>query len=434
MSTPSSALLIRNARILDATAALDHVADVMVDAGCITAIEAPGLLPDTAHATIDASGCWLMPLAVDLAARLREPGQTHKATLASEVPAALAGGIGTVILPPDTQPVIDSPAVVDRIRRLTSAFPSLRISMLGALTRGLEGEALSELGSLKAAGCVGFAQCRSPIADHLFARRALEYARGLDMTVHVTAQDASLSRGGCAHEGAIGTRMGLTPIPVSAEVLALRTWISLVEDTGARIHVGRISCARSVELLASARQRGLPITADVAAHQLMLTDAALAGFNAQAHVIPPLRSENDRLALTEGVRGGVIDAVCSDHQPHELDAKTNPFPMTESGASGLDTLVATVCELAMNGVLTPLQAAQRLSSGPAAIVNQAVNSFAIGAVADFTLVDPAKSWHLSADTMRSAGHNSPMLGHRFPARVVRSWVGGIEVFSLETRP
>ncbi|HSW13856.1 MAG TPA: dihydroorotase, partial [Solimonas sp.] len=374
--------------------------------------------------TLDAQGLWLMPGLVDLAARCREPGQTHKASFRSEIPAALSGGITSIVLPPDTSPAIDPPAIVTRIQRSVKAAGPLNVYMLGALTKGLDGEALSEMAALKQAGCVGVGNGLAQLSNSLIVRRALEYANGLGLTVHVFAQDAALSNGGCAHEGPVGTRLGLPPIPAAAEVAALRLWISLVEDTGASIHVGRLSTAKGAGLIESAQKRGLAVTADVAVHQLFLTEDDVDGFNAQCHVIPPLRSNEDRDALREAVRRGVISAICSDHQPHELDAKTNPFPQTEPGISGLETLLPLALRYAGDVGLAPLELAARLCSGPAAIAELAAGSLAVGASADLLLLDPKARWRLQAGSLLSAGRNTPFDGSEMHGRVVRTLIRG----------
>lgn len=422
LPSPDS-LLISNARLLDPAKGYDGKGHVGIRDGVI--VHAGRNKPSASFdQVLDAKGLWLMPGIVDLAARLREPGASHKATFRSEFAAALAAGITTVVLPPDTQPVVDTPAVVDRIRGTAAQAGSLRVCVLGALTQGLNGEALASMSALKKAGCVGISNAMAPVRDALVARRALEYAHGLGLTVHVFAQDPALANGGCAHEGPVATRLGLPPIPVAAEVAAIRLWISLVEDTGARVHFGRLSTARGAELIANAQARGLPVTADVAAHQLFLVDADVEGFNAMAHVIPPLRTVADRDGLRAAVSSGVIGAICSDHQPHEADAKINPFPLTEPGISALETLLPLTLDLVHAGILSPLQAAERLSRGPAVIAGIAGGSLDKGAVADLVLVDPAAEWNLQPATMLSRGRNTPFAGRTFRGCAVRTLVGG----------
>lgn len=402
-------LLIREARILDPSDGYDAVGFLGIRDGRIVYRDTQP--PHESFAEVlEARGKWLMPGAVDLCARLREPGATHKATMKSESPVALRSGITALCMPPDTLPVVDTPALVNRINRIAKAARGAHVYVLGALTQGLLGQALAEMSALKQAGCVGVSNANVPLASTLMARRALEYASSLDLTVHVQALDAALAHDGCAHEGAVATRLGLPGIPVAAETLAIRQWLSLVEDTGARVHFCRIASQRAVGLLESAKARKLPVTADVAAHHLFLTEADLEGFNADCHVIPPLRAESDRLALRDGLASGIIDAVCSDHQPHETDAKVNPFPLTEPGISALETLLPLVFTLVGEGLLSPLAAAERLSMAPAAILGIQAGTLALQAPADWVLVDPRREWRLRRADLQSAGRNTPFDG------------------------
>lgn len=417
MSNSPSSLLIKNVRLLDPAGASDAVTNVLLREGAIAALGAAALA--AGGESLDGSGQWLLPAATDLAARLREPGATQKASIASEARGALAAGVATLCVPPDTKPVADTPALIDRIHAKAAQAGAARVLVLGALTQGLGGEALAELSALKAAGVVGVSNGQRPLSNALVARRALEYAQGLGLTVHVQALEPALANGGCAHEGAIATRLGLAGIPVAAEVAAIRQWISLVEDTGGRVHFGRLSSARGAELVESAQQRGLPVSADVAIHQLFLTDAALEGFNAQAHLLPPLRSEDDRQALRAALARGVIAALCSDHQPHEPDAKINPFPLTEPGTSSVETLLPLAVELFHQGLLTPLQMAQRLSLGPATVLGQALPALQTGTRLPLVLLDPQARWTLRPQEMLSRGRNSLFAGREFQGRVLR---------------
>jgi dihydroorotase len=418
-----TSVLIKHARILDPAANSDAVGCLGFRNGRIDyrGARAPKAPYDE---VIEAKGLWLMPGVIDLCARMREPGHTQKATMRSEAKAALAAGITALCLPPDTRPVIDNTAVVNRVNRIAKAAAGAYVYMLGALTRGLEGQALSEMSALKQAGCVGVGNGLAPVANTLIARRALEYASSLGITVHVVPLDTDLANGGCAHEGAMATKLGLAAIPASAEAVAMRQWISLVEDTGARVHFGRLSSERGVALLELAQGRGLPVTADVAAHQLFLTDADIDGFNAMNHVMPPLREARDRDALRAAVKSGVIAAICSDHQPHEADAKINPFPLTEPGISALETLLPLSLRLIQEGLLQPLQAAARLTQGPAAILGIERGGLQVGAAADLTLVDPACAWRLEPAQMLSRGCNTPFAAAAFTGRALNAWSGG----------
>lgn len=424
-----SSLLIANARLLDPASDTDTAGFVAVRDGLIAHAGSKAPAGKWTE-TVEADGRWLMPGAIDLCARLREPGAVHKATVASEIPAAQAGGITTVCMPPDTRPVLDTPSVVDRVRaRVAKAGGGLDVELLGALTQGLAGEGLPDMAALKAAGVVGVSNAEAPLANLLIARRALEYAAGVGLTVHVRPQDPALAGNGCAHEGAVATRRGLPGIPAAAETVALAQWLALVEETGARLHVGRLSTARGAEMIAAARQRGLPVSADVAAHQLFLTEDAVDGFDPSAHVVPPLRTAADREALRAAVAAGTVEAICSDHQPHEADAKINPFPLTEPGVSGLETLLPLVLQLVHDGVLSPLAAAARLTQGPAAVLGRAAPRLARGAAADLVLVDPRARWTVRGTEFRSAGHCTPFEGRTLRGRAVRTLHRGATVFS-----
>lgn len=422
-----SSVLFANVRLLDPASGFDGIGFLGVRDD---RIESMGASAPTGRfdETIDGKGLWLMPGIVDLAARFREPGASHKATFASETRAAQAGGITAVTIPPDTNPPIATPAIVDRIRGIAARQGGLDVHVLGALTANLAGEALAEMSALKQAGCVGVGNAAYPLRDSLVGRRALDYAQGLGLTVHVFAQNPALANQGCAHEGPVATRLGLPPIPVAAEVSAIRFWISLVEDTEAAVHFGRLSTARGAEMVENARVRGLPVTADVAAHQLFLTAEDVEGFNAMCHVQPPLRSREDRDALREAVRRGTIGSICSDHQPHEADAKINPFPLTEPGISGLETLLPLAIELVRENVLSPLEAAARLSRGPAEVLRVDAGRLTPGAPASLVLLDPEGQVAIDPKRFVSNGRNTPFTGRRLHGEVRRTLHAGTTVY------
>lgn len=423
----AESLLIAGARLLDASQDLDDTGFVALESGVIAHAgrKAPKGKFDR---TLDASGQWLLPGLVDLCARLREPGATHKGTIRSEAAAAQAGGIATLVMPPDTRPVIDTPSVVDRIQSRVARVGGIDVRVLGALTQGLGGEALPDMAALAAAGVVGVSNAFAPLANLLIARRALEYAQGVGLTVHVVPQDWALAASGCAHEGAVATRLGLPAIPAAAETVAIAQWLALVEETGARVHFGRLSTARGAEMIAAARKARLPVSADVAVHQLFLTDADLTGYDAACHVIPPLRAAADRDALRAAVRQGVIEAICSDHQPHEADAKINPFPLTEPGVSALETLLPLALQLVREKVLTPVQAAARLTAGPAGVLGIEAGALRVGAPAHLVLVDPAARWTLRGGALRSAGQCTPFEGRPFQGRAALTLHAGRTVY------
>jgi dihydroorotase len=424
-------IAIIGARVLDPVARLDEVTDVYISDGTISHVGNEEPLGWREQERIEARGLWLMPGIVDLAARLREPGQSHKATIASEMQAASTAGITSVCIPPDTDPVIDTPAVVEWIRQRSGATAPVHIHVLGALTQKLGGEVISAMAALKDAGCVGVSNARRAIGNSLLLRRAMEYAATFDLTVHLCPQDHWLKNGGCAHEGPVATRLGLAGIPEAAETVAVARDLALIEQTGAQAHFCRLSTRRAVEMIAEAQARGLAVTADVSAHQLFLTDNDLLGFNSLCHVDPPLRSTMDRDALRDAVRSGVVGAVCSDHQPHEPDAKTNPFPATEPGISAFETLLPLVMKLVDDDELDLLDAVHRLTAGPAQVLGLETGQLRAGAAADLCLVDPERKWTFETGAMRSAGKNSPFGGWEFKGQVAATVVNGAIVYRAQ---
>lgn len=419
-------LAIRGGRVIDPANGLDGVQDIYIDQGRIAALGAPpdGYTPDR---EIDARGLVVCPGLVDLCARTREPGLEHKATIASETAAAAAAGITTLCCPPDTDPVIDTPAVAQLVRQRAEAAGFARLVPLGALTRKLAGEALSEMAELRDAGCVGVSNV-SPVVNSQILRRALEYAATYDLTVFLNPVDPWLADAGCVHEGAVATRLGLAGIPEAAETAAVARDLALITQTGVRAHFCRLSTAAAVRMIARAQYDGLPVSADVSAHHLILTEESLDYFDSQCHVLPPLRTPRDQEGLTDGVVRGVIAAVCSDHQPHEPDAKQAPFAATEPGISGLETLLPLTLRLVAIGALALPEAIERLTSGPAQILRIAAGTLAPGAVADVCIFDPEAKWRLSAAEMRSQGRNTPFLGTELTGRVMHTVLNGRVVF------
>jgi len=420
---------ISGSRVIDPASGTDAEHDVFIAAGRIAAIgnSPDGFSPDL---EIDASGCIVCPGLVELSARVREPGQENKATIASESRAAASGGITTLCCPPDTTPVIDTPAVTELIRLRAETTGLTRIVALGALTRGLAGEQLSEMAALRKAGCVGVSNALQPLANPLVLRRAMEYAATFDLTVFLHADDHWLSNGGCAHEGRVATRMGLPAIPEAAETAAVARDLALVQQTGVRAHFCRLTSERAARMVARAQYDGLPVSADVAVPYLFLSEIDISDFNTQCHLIPPLRTVEDRQGLREALRRGTLSAICSDHQPHEPDAKLGPFPATEPGISGLDTLLPLALQLAHEQVLPLSDLLHRLTRGPAEILGLPAGTLAIGATADICIFDPVRTWVLDTATMRSSGHNTPFLGWEMKGRVIHTLLAGKPVYSL----
>lgn len=422
-------IVIQGGRVIDPAHHLDTVTDLFIAVGKIVGLGQPpaGFTPEQ---VIHAQGHVVCPGLIDLCARLREPGQEHKATIASETRAAAAGGITTLVCPPDTDPPIDEPAVIEWIRRRTKAAGQARVLTLGALTHRLRGERLAEMAALKEAGCIGVSDGGRPIANSRVLRRALEYAATFDLTVFLTPLDAELGHG-LAHEGAVATRMGLPGIPAAAETGVIARDLELVRDLGVRVHFGRLSSARSVELIARARAEGLPVSADVAAHHLHLTEMDLVGFDSRCHVQPPLRGLRDKEALRAGLASGALSAICSDHQPHEPDAQQAPFGDTEPGMSGLDTLLSLSLRLVQDGLLPLTTVLERLTCDPARILGRDLGHLGMGAMADVCVFDPEAEELLEATHLRSRGQNSPFIGWALPGRVTHTLLEGRIVYQRE---
>ncbi len=417
-------ILIQNGRVINPASALDSISDIYIDGQLIAAI---GQAPDNfiADQTIDASDKLIIPGLIDIQCRVREPGYTQKATIASESNAAAHGGITSLCIPPDSNPVIDNSAVVELIHHSNQkAGNRCHLYTIGALTKGLEGEQLSNMGTLKSAGCIALSNAQKPIANNLIQRRAMEYARGQNMLVVIQPYDHALYANGCAHEGALSTRMGLPPIPEAAETAALARDIELVVQTGAKTHFGQLSCARSVEMIRQAKKDGLPITADVSMHQLFLTDRDIDGFDTAKLTIPPLRDDQDRLALREGLADGTIDIICSDHQPHDRDAKLMPFPSAEAGCSTLDTFLPLAFRLIDEGLFDLATLLNKITTNPARIFKLPAGNLAQGELADIVIIDDKCHYQCSAENFYSAGKNTPFEGWDFNARVIQTLVTG----------
>lgn len=420
---PLRNLKITGGRIIDPACGTDKIADLFIAQNHIAGIgQAPAAFAD--YETLDANGRIVMPGLVDLAVRLREPGFEHKATIYSETCAAAAGGITRLCCLPDTEPVCDSPAEVRLIQECTAQAGFAHVCVLGALTKGLAGETLSEMAALKAAGCVGISNALRPLASTLVMRRALEYAASQGLTVFLHPFDHALAARGCVHEGHMATRLGLPGIPEANETAAVGQLLALVLQTGARVHFCRLSTARAVRMIARARFDGLPITADVAAHQLFLTEDDIGDFNSLCHVLPPLRTAYDRDELRHGVACGEISAICSDHQPHDPDAKEVPFTTSEPGISALNTLLPLTLKLVDEGIMSLINALARVTVNPATILGIDAGTLRVGSPADLCIVDPHAQWTLHPQDMPSSGKNTPFMGSTFRGRVTHTLLGG----------
>lgn len=425
-----SSILIRNGRIIDPANNIDQIGSLSIKNGKIAEL----LSADsnaTADTVIDASGQIICPGFIDLSVRLREPGHSQKGSIVSETRAAAAAGVTSLCLPPDTKPTIDTPAVVEFIKDKAEKAGYPQVYMLGALSQGLAGNDLSNLFALKQAGCIAVSNAGNSLNNLLILRRAMEYAATHDLLVIYRANETSLSGKGCAHEGAVASRYGLPGIPAAAESIALAQCLELAELTGCRLHISQISCKQSVIKLQQAKKYGLKITADVAIHQLHLTENDVIPFDSNYHVIPPFRSQIDRQYLRDGLANGTIDAICSDHQPHDLDAKLGAFPETEAGIASLETLVPLMLDLSQQHGIALNHAIAKLTQQPANILGLAAGTLSIGQAADVCVFDPNTTWQVNRQNWHSAGINTPYWQQNLRGRVTHTVQAGQLIFKLE---
>ena len=420
-------ILIQNGRVIDPASALDVRADLAIAAGRIVAIgKAPADF--SPNRVLDAQGCIVAPGLIDLAVRLREPGHEHARMLHSEMAAAVAGGVTSLVCPPDTDPVLDEPGLVEMLKFRAARLHQARVFPLGALTRGLKGEVLTEMVQLTEAGCVGFSQAEVALGNTLVLQRALQYASTFGYTVWLRPQDLHLGRG-VAASGPLATRLGLAGVPVAAETIALHTVFELLRATNAQVHLCRLSSAAGVELVRQAKRDGLKVSCDVSINSLHLTDLDIGHFDSRARLNPPLRQQRDRDALRAGLADGTVDALVSDHTPVDEDAKTLPFAEAEPGATGLELLLSLALKWA--GPEAPSKALAVLTSAPARVLGSALGSLQedlgrlrVGGLADLCVFDPQAEWVVRDEALRSQGKHTPFSGYALPGRVRATVVAG----------
>jgi len=423
--------LITQGRVIDPSQRLDQHSDVLINNGKIEAVGKNLTTPEYVDEHIDARGLIVCPGFVDLSARLREPGETHKATIHSETRAAAKGGITSLLCPPDTTPVIDNPAVAELIIQRAEKAAFTRVYPIGALTQGLKGQQLSAMHTLKKAGCTGMSNAYHAIKNTQVLRGCLEYAATHDLTVFLYAEDPYLSQNRPFHEGAISTRMGLPGMPESAETSVLARDLILIEQTGVRAHFCRLSSTRATHMVAEAQARGLTVSADVTAHHLHLSDEILYQFNPQCHIRPPVRSPQDRDGLRLALRDGTLGAICSDHQPHEADAKLAPLTLTEAGLSTLETLLPLALDLVHEKLFTLSDMIQRLSTQPAQIAGIEGGTLVPGKNADICLFDAEKTWTVTPQTLYSQGKNTLWQTVTLHGQVQRTLLAGQTVYDAD---
>lgn len=422
-------LLIQNARVIDPSQGLDQVTDVWVAGGRIMAIGQPDKSFEVDR-VIQAAGMVLMPGLVDLAARLREPGFEHRATLESEMRAAMAGGVTSLVLPPDTDPVLDEPGLVEMLKHRAVQINQVNLYPLGAMTVGLQGQTLTEMAELTEAGCVGFAQADQPVTDTNVLLRAMQYARSFGYTLWLRAQDAWLARSGVAASGAYASRLGLSGVPVQAETIALHTLFELQRSTGVSLHICRVSSASGVALLREAKREGLPVTCDVSMNNVHLTDVDIGFYDSNYRLDPPLRGQRDRDAIRAGLVDGTIDAICSDHSPVDDDGKQVPFAEAEVGATGLELLLSLTLQWANQDRVPLVDALARVTVGPAEVLRHSMPALplcgriVVGAPADLCLVDIEAYWSVDRQALLSQSQHTPFIGSELPGRVKMTIVRG----------
>jgi len=419
---------IQNGRLIDPANKIDAPHDLFIADGKIVGVgSAPAGF--SAAKTIDASGLVVAPGLIDLAARLREPGFEYKATLESEMDAAMAGGVTSLAIPPDTDPVLDEPGLVEMLCYRAKKLNRAHVYPVGALTIGLKGEQLSEMAELVEAGCVAFSQANTPILDTRVLSRAMLYAATFGFRIWLQPIDPYLARGGVAHDGEVASRLGLPGLPASAEIIALYTYLRLARQTGARLHITRVSCAESLDLIEQARKDGVDVSCDVAAHHLHLCDMDIGYFNPHCHVIPPLRNQRDRIALSKALADGRINAICSDHTPVDDDAKQAPFSESEPGTTGLELLLPLTLKWAAEHKLPLIDALARVTSEAAKIAGIAKGGhLSVGARADICIFDPDCHQQITRGMLKSQGKNTPFLGLELPGRVRCTLVEGTVMY------
>jgi dihydroorotase len=418
---------IKNGRVIDPKNNIDSQLDVFIGAGKIIGL---GKAPEgfVANQTIDANNLIICPGLVDLSARLREPGDEYKATLISELQAAVAGGVTSLACPPDTDPVLDEPGLVEMLKHRAKQLNLAHVYALGALTRQLQGKILSEMGELREAGCVGFSQANIAITDTQVLWRAMEYAATFGFTLFLHAEEPFLAKDGVAHDGEIASRLGLKGIPSAAEALALASILRIAKETGAKVHISRLSTAEGVGMIREAKKQGVNISCDVSANHLHLTEHDIGFFDTNCHLKPPLRTQRDKDALTAGLKDGTIDAICSDHTPVDDDAKLAPFAEAEIGATGLELLLTLTLKWAQQEKVDLLTSIALVSLASAKILGIPAGNLSLNSDADICIFDAKQYWKISPGALKSQGKNTPFNGLEMAGKVKFTLVHGQVVY------
>lgn len=421
-------LRIINGRLLNPATQQDEMGSIDIANGRIVGVNSSeDFTPDQ---TIDAQGCAIVPGLVDLSVRLREPGNEHRATLETEMQAALAGGVTSLVLPPDTDPSLDEPGLVEMLKHRARQLNQANLYPLGAMTTGLKGEVLTEMAELTESGCVAFSQANKGLPHLSVLNRAMQYAKTFDYALWIQPSEEDLASSGVAASGAFASRLGLAGIPVQAETIALHTLFELQKSNNVRLHLCRLSSADGIELVRQAKARGLPVTCDVSINHLHLTDTDIGFFDSQCRLYPPLRSQRDRDAITQGLLDGTIDAICSDHTPVDDEEKLLPFGLAEPGAVGVELLFSLVYKWALEQKVPLLDALAKITTNPAKILKMGApalppcGQLTVGAPADLAVVDLNAYWQVSRQTLLSQSAYTPFNRYEVPAKVKMTIVGG----------
>lgn len=422
-----------NARLLDPDSGLDGPGALLTQDGRIADL-GPRLFADGVPGdmtVVDCGGRVLCPGLVDMRVFIGEPGHEHKETLASASEAAAAGGVTSIIMQPDTDPVIDEVALVEYVKRQARDKAKVRIHPMAAITKGLMGESMAELGLLAEADAMAFTDGHNTVADSQVLRRALSYASAFGLLICQMPRDMALAAHGVMNEGEVSMRLGLPGIPALAEVMGLERDLRLVELTGGRYHAATLSTAASVEAMRKARRRGLPVSAAVAVHNFALNESSVGEYRTFAKTTPPLRVEDDRAAIAQGLAEGVIEVICSSHDPQDPESKRLPFEQAATGVIGLETMLPLALELHHNGLMPLLDVIGCMTAKPAALLGLHGGKLRPGAPADLLVFDADEPWRIDDDSLRSKSRNSPYEGRPVQGRAWRTVVGGRTVFDLE---
>ena len=415
-------ILVQGGRVIDPANNIDGQLDILIDRGKIIEV-GPGIKDDGAK-IIDANGKLVTPGLVDMHVHLRDPGYEYKEDIVSGTRAAAVGGFTSVVCMPNTKPIIDSASVTKYIIDKAEKDGSARVFPVGSITKGLDGDSLSEMGDMKDAGCVAFSDDGKPVTSSELMRCALDYSKPFDTVIITHAEDLDLVGSGVMNEGFVSTELGLKGIPWVAEDAATARDVMLAEFTGARLHVAHVSTIGSVEILRSAKKRGVRVTGEAAPHHFMLTDEAVRGYNTNAKMNPPLRSAEDLVAVREGLADGTLDAIATDHAPHHIDEKNVEFEIAMNGVVGLETALPLTLELVEAKVISLNRAIELLTCGPSAVLNLPVGTLSVGAPADVTIIDLEKEWTVVAEDLVSKSKNTAFAGRKLKGAAVATILDG----------